>query len=169
MTEATAMHPEILTRPGRPWLHRLVASTSDLCDAVAAIEAAAPGRVAARIVRGRKATTKAAFLDEAAAALQFPYYFGNNWDAFYDCVTDLSWLHAESGVVCVADAGHLLENAPGRDVDSLVEVMCEALRTVNDQGRALGPKALHVVLHTTPEELPLFEQRWSELDVDDCE
>lgn len=160
------MRSEILTRTARPWVHRWVGSGSDLSDAVVALETSeAPGRVAARVLRGRKATTKRAFLDEASAALQFPAYFGHNWDAFADCLTDLAWLHADAAVICIADAGHLLENASARDVDALVEVLTEAVRTVNAEGRGVGPNSLHLVLHTTPEDLDLFEQRWADSDL----
>ncbi|MER5783266.1 barstar family protein [Streptomyces mobaraensis] len=34
---------------------------------------------------------KAAFLDRCAADLGFPGWFGHNWDALADCLTDLSW------------------------------------------------------------------------------
>ncbi|MFC4514956.1 barstar family protein [Streptomyces ehimensis] len=34
---------------------------------------------------------KAAFLDRCATDLEFPDYFGRNWDALADCLTDLSW------------------------------------------------------------------------------
>ncbi len=161
---------EILTRPSRPWIHRLVASHSDLTDAVAALGAAETvGGVAARVARGRKATTRLAFLDESSAALQFPLYFGGNWDAFYDCLTDLSWLRAEAVVLFLADAGHLLEDASVRDVDALVEVLHEAARAVNDEGRGVGPKSLHIVLHTTPEEWEQFQNRWQDSDLDAAE
>lgn len=164
------MQSEILARPSRPWVHRVVASVSDLTDAVVALEATdGGGRVAARVVRGRKATTRAAFLDETSAALQFPLYFGGNWDAFYDCVTDLSWLRAEAVVLFIADAGHLLENASLRDIDAMVEVLCEAVRAVNDEGRGVGPRSLHIVLHTTPEEWELFQQRWADSDLEAAE
>jgi RNAse (barnase) inhibitor barstar len=42
-----------------------------------------------RITAGN-ARDKLAFLKVAAEALQFPSYFGQNWDAFYDCLTDLA-------------------------------------------------------------------------------
>ncbi len=35
------------------------------------------------------------FLRAASKALQFPSYFGSNWDAFEECITDLSWLDAD--------------------------------------------------------------------------
>ncbi|WP_328388657.1 barstar family protein [Streptomyces sp. NBC_00400] len=43
---------------------------------------------------------KAAFMDRCARALRLPDWFGRNWDALADCLTDLSW--------CPADRGRLL-------------------------------------------------------------
>jgi RNAse (barnase) inhibitor barstar len=45
---------------------------------------------------------KEQFLNHAAAVLSFPDYFGNNWDAFEDCLTDMSW-HETDGFVILYD------------------------------------------------------------------
>jgi hypothetical protein len=37
-------------------------------------------------------TSKQALLSALASQLTFPDYFGHNWDAFEECVRDLSWL-----------------------------------------------------------------------------
>lgn len=42
------------------------------------------------------ATTKAELLTQLARELQFPAYFGHNWDALFDCLCDLSWLPVPS-------------------------------------------------------------------------
>jgi RNAse (barnase) inhibitor barstar len=55
---------------------------------------------------------KAAFLDAAAKALQFPHYFGANWDAFEDCLTDLSWLEARGYFLVVQNPGNFSHKAP---------------------------------------------------------
>ena len=34
---------------------------------------------------------KAAFLAACSQAMGFPAYFGHNWDAFEECITDLGW------------------------------------------------------------------------------
>lgn len=64
-------------------------------------------------IRGGKSRHVGAFFDEAAAALQFPYYFGENWDAFWDCLTDLSWLPGAGHLLVVDEADQLLADAPG--------------------------------------------------------
>lgn len=55
---------------------------------------------------------KAGFLGVAARILQFPDYFGFNWDAFEDCLTDLSWLGAGGYVLVVQDPGPFSRKAP---------------------------------------------------------
>jgi hypothetical protein len=59
------------------------------------------------------ATTKAALLDATAAALEFPSYFGHNWDALHDCLGDLEWLGpAEGYVLSITGARRLWADAP---------------------------------------------------------
>src|SRR5262249_52404434 len=53
-------------------------------------------RAVVRVIRGRKSRTVRAFFDEVSAALQFPYYFGENWAAFDECITDLDWLAGDA-------------------------------------------------------------------------
>lgn len=62
-----------------------------------------------RRIRGNKSRTLNGFFDEVAAALQFPYYFGENWSAFRDCILDRSWLPGTAYVLMFSDA-HLLFN-----------------------------------------------------------
>lgn len=105
-----------------------------------------------RAVRGRKARTLEALFDEFAAAFQFPYYFGENWPAFRDCITDLDWLSIRSGVVVVVyDADRLLADAHPAELVALVR----ALSSASEQfGEAVAdgewwdrdPVPFHVVL-----------------------
>lgn len=44
---------------------------------------------------GRDISTKETFLKKAAEAMKFPGYFGANWDAFDECITDLEWFPAQ--------------------------------------------------------------------------
>ena len=47
---------------------------------------------------------KAQLLKDIAAALGFPHWFGHNWDALEDCLTDLSWRDAAGYVLLFDDA-----------------------------------------------------------------
>ncbi|PNG52887.1 Barstar (barnase inhibitor) [Variovorax sp. WDL1] len=46
--------------------------------------------------------------NEISAALQFPYYFGENWAALEDCLSDLSWLESDSYLLCITASRELL-------------------------------------------------------------
>lgn len=48
---------------------------------------------------GKTITNKSEFLKACAQAMEFPQYFGLNWDAFEDSLTDLDWLPAQGYVV----------------------------------------------------------------------
>jgi hypothetical protein len=66
--------------------------------------------VAVRHLRGRRTATLTGLFREFAAGWQFPEYYGHNWPALEDCLTDLAWAPAP-GYLCVIDlAEALLEN-----------------------------------------------------------
>jgi len=55
-------------------------------------------------LHGTQTGNKEEFLAHASAVLGFPDYFGMNWDAFADCLTDLSWMEANRILVLYADS-----------------------------------------------------------------
>jgi hypothetical protein len=50
--------------------------------------------------------------DRCAAALAFPSWFGHNWDAFSDCLGDLSWLPGVGYVLLWEHYGVLARSDP---------------------------------------------------------
>jgi len=57
-------------------------------------------------------TTKEAFLQSVSKSLQFPLYFGMNWDAFQDCITDLAWFPVRGYVIWLDNLASFKGNAP---------------------------------------------------------
>lgn len=143
-----------------PWLQLLVEEPAKVGNLPRAIEQQASFPLAVRQIRGRKSMTKVAFFDEMAAALQFPLYFGDNWDALYDCLSDLSWLRAEGVVLLLADAGQVLKNAPADQLPCLVRVLEETVRNWNQPPKPGKPRPFHVLLHTSPLDEAATRKRW---------
>ncbi len=147
-----------LTRPGKPWLHLLVASPADAFDALHVLDSRA-AKLVVRTLRGAKATTKASLLDEMAAALQFPPTFGENWDALADCLTDLAWLRADAIVLGVLHSSKLLEKEPA-EAGKLVAIIQETLKHWHHPPKGWSPKPFHVVLQALPAEADAVKKRW---------
>ena len=84
-----------------------------------------PAGFALRVVQGKKCRTPAGLFNEFARALEFPDYFGHNWDALEECLADLEWLPAKGYVVLIADA---LSVIPDNDeeYETLLEVLSDA-------------------------------------------
>jgi RNAse (barnase) inhibitor barstar len=58
------------------------------------------------------ARDKQHLLGAVAKALKFPEWFGGNWDALEDCLTDLSWNKANGYVVLLEHCAELAKHAP---------------------------------------------------------
>ncbi len=81
----------------------------------------APGRIV-RVPAGIK--DKPALLALLSDALSFPEHFGNNWDAFRECINDLDWLR-DTQVTLVHEDVPLEPNE--RDARMYLDLLCEAI------------------------------------------
>ncbi len=77
---------------------------------------------------GRQITDKQTFLAAMAQAMHFPDYFGANWDALEECVTDLSWTPAR-GYVLLYD--HVIRFARSRPHEWVMarRILAQAVET----------------------------------------
>ena len=94
--------------------------------------AAAAGLTVIRIDLERLAS-KAGFIERAARALNFPDWFGKNWDALNDCLIDLSWLNGRGWVIIFENSKDLAARKP-QVFHSAVEVF----QSANDYWRQAG-------------------------------
>jgi Barstar (barnase inhibitor) len=77
------------------------------------------------------ARDKAAFLLACARQLEFPSHFGHNWDAFSDCMNDVSWQAAPGCVIVFANVDFLERHAP-----DVLATALEILRTAAAERRS---------------------------------
>jgi len=118
------MGEHLLFNPDGPALSVLPATPSQVCTLMMAWIPAHPKWDIPR-VRGNKSPDDPRFFDELAAAVQFPYYFGENWDAVWDCITDLNWVRGSSFLLIFDSAQHLLSESD-RGFQILLEVLTHA-------------------------------------------
>ena len=97
----------ILTRTRPPGVYRL-ASRARSANILQALQA--HGWTTFHI-DGAQIHDKSSFLHVSAAALHFPAYFGNNWDAFEECLTDLEWSAEARYVILYDRVVHFARNA----------------------------------------------------------
>src|SRR5206468_1535285 len=63
------------------------------------------------LIDARRIHSASALLDAFAQAVGFSDYFGANWDALFDSLTDLSWKKASGYVLVLSNADLLLHLA----------------------------------------------------------
>ena len=87
---------------------------------------------------------KAGFLAACARDLGFPAHFGATWDAFSDCINDLSWAPAAGYVIVIENVALLVQHAPDEAATAL-----EILRAAADAWR-VRHKTFIVLLDYAP-------------------
>jgi RNAse (barnase) inhibitor barstar len=104
-----------------PWSSLVVVPTGSTAPGVVR----APAGFALRLVNGRKCGTPVDLFAEFARALEFPDYFGHNWDALEECLADLEWLPAKGYVILVTDAQAVIPD-DDEEYETLLEVLSDA-------------------------------------------
>jgi hypothetical protein len=139
---------------------------SDLKEAAEASWGWREAGLIVRTVRGRKMRTVDGLFDEVAAALQFPYYFGENWAAFDECLADMDWLPMSVGIVIVVlEPGDVLADAPDVELRALVRAVghaADAYAQPVESGEWWDRPAVpfHVVLQSPTADAEVVRVRW---------
>lgn len=70
-------------------------------------------------------TESSEVLARLAGQLHFPAWFGQNWDALADCLTDFSWREAVGYVLVMEQLGDF-RAAGDDDFDTFIEILSDA-------------------------------------------
>lgn len=119
---------EVMT-PGLPALLVLASEAEEALAWGVEVREEEGGAVALRWLRGSRMRTLGGFHDELAAALQFPPYYGANFDALRDMLSDLEWLESEGFLVLLLEADQALAEAPPEAWEAFAEVVREVAGT----------------------------------------
>src|SRR5690242_11657815 len=130
------------TKP--PWTALLILQAGQRAESVVK----SPEGFVRRVIRGSKCRSAAGLFAEFARALEFPEYFGHNWDALEECLADLEWLPAKGYVLVLTEAEHVLPRDE-EDYATFLEVLSDAGEAWASGQGGMGSKRatpFHVVL-----------------------
>lgn len=104
-----------------PWTSLLVLKAGQKAESLIRI----PDGFVSRVLRGAKCRTPSGLFAEFARALDFPDYFGHNWDALEECLADLEWLPAKGYALLFTEAEQILPEDE-EDYETFLEVISDA-------------------------------------------
>ena len=125
---STSLVDRLLDRRGDSTL--TVAHLSQ-ADAEALAARLGEAKILCRFVDGAGLKNKADLFAAIAQTLDFPSYFGGNWDALVDCLSDMSWIPAKGYVLVLLNAGQFCE-ADEEAHDTLAEICLDAAERYKD-------------------------------------
>ena len=88
------------------------------------------------VLDGSGVRSKRAMFAALARTLRFPKWFGNNLDALYDCLSDLSWLPADEHVLIWTHSS-VLAGADPAGYDAIRGVFDDAVEATAGSDRPL--------------------------------
>jgi hypothetical protein len=118
-----------------------------------------PAGFALRQIHGKKCGTAAGVFDEFARALDFPDYFGHNWDALEECLADLEWIPAKGYVLLVTEAQAVIPDDE-EDYETLLEVLNDAGEAWSKAHTADGRRAPFHVLFAVSQQDKNKRKHW---------
>jgi len=150
---------EALFQHGEPYYYLSARPAATFADLFLALMREHPAAIV-RVLRGSRSRTRAGFFGETAAALQFPYYFGENWHAFDECITSL-WMAGDATVLLIADAHLLFADEAPQTLANFISVV-NAANGPYDAGDGTPlyqPNPLKIIFQIGDGERTAFEAR----------
>lgn len=134
-----------LQSPEPPWATLLALKEEQTYDTLVT----PPAGFVMRVFQGRKCRTKSALFSEFARVLEFPSYFGKNWDAFEECLTDLEWLPAAGYLLIITDAEQVLNDDDQEDYKTFINILQETGKVWGTEHAGRPKTPFHAVLAVT--------------------
>ncbi len=89
------------------------------------------------VIDGDKIKDKNSLFREFSEKLNFPGYFGHNWDAFSDCITDLSWLEIKNSFFIIYKNTRQFRLANPEEWRIAQDIFLEAVDYWKEQGKSV--------------------------------
>lgn len=146
---------ENLLRLDEPYFHLAFGTEANLCDFSWKILFQKQTITSVKMIRGDKCKTVDDLFDEFSAVFQFPHYFGENWDAFNECLNDLEWMRYDSYVLFISNINDLLAVDGEEEFKTFLsiidDVANEWINGRNYDSFPTPPTPFHVVFHCATE------------------
>jgi hypothetical protein len=157
---------ELFLRTEPPQTHICVADASAVTNLALTLHKECRAQFVTLKLRGCKMRSVRSLFSEWGAALQFPYYFGENWNAFEECVKDLDWLDAPGFVFIVLNADEVLIEADNAD-DQILSLMTILEAAAKEWSKPIQQgekwdrpsKPFHLVFQADPTKVEAFRLR----------
>jgi hypothetical protein len=127
-----------------PWVSLLIIKEGQRADKLVV----APDGISTKVLNGSKCRTPSGLFEEFARVLEFPEYFGHNWDALEECLADLEWLPAKGYLLLIVGAEQVLPRND-EDYSTFLEVLSDAGEAWATGQAGMGskrPVPFHVLL-----------------------
>lgn len=86
------------------------------------------GNVKAFTLDGSQMKNIQDFLSEISQTMNFPKYFGNNYNALLDCLQDLAWIEAQELAIIINNADDFLSNESQQDFQGTIDLISDAIQ-----------------------------------------
>jgi hypothetical protein len=105
---------------------------------------------------GQEVTDEQEFLQLCADAFAFPDWLGHNWDALFDCLTDLTWEDPTAGHLVVYAGWQALAQEEPESFTIALEIFKEAVTLWQDSPTPMAVLLPVTALEDAPPDLPLL-------------